>query len=62
LLGHRRDWSHKLSDIQEVEHTEQHWRIHVGTSQQYYQGDNLSDQMDAQLFASIIKTLWKQEA
>lgn len=61
LLGHRRDWSHKLMDIQRVEHNENYWRIYVGDNQQHYQGANLPDQMDAQLFSTIVKVLWKEE-
>ncbi len=57
LLGHRRDWSHKLSDVQRVEHTEQHWRIYVGDGTQFYQGENLPNQLDAQLFAAVVRTL-----
>lgn len=62
LIGSRRDWSHKLSDIQSIEHTEQYWRIYVGSSPQHYQGANSPDQMDAQLFTTIVKTLWKRES
>ncbi len=62
LLGHRRDWSHKLSDIQSVDYNERHWRIYVGANQQHYQGQNYPDQLDAQLFAAIVQALLpKQE-
>jgi hypothetical protein len=57
LLGHRRDWSHKLTDIQRVEHTDSYWRVYVGDSEQHYQGTNLPDQMDAQLLTTIVKML-----
>lgn len=57
LLGHRRDWSHKLSDIQSVDYNERHWRIYVGANQQHYQGQNYPDQLDAQLFAAIVQAL-----
>ncbi len=57
LLGHRRDWSHKLTDIQRVEHNDRYWRIYVGESEQHYQGLNFPDQMDAQLLTAIVKAL-----
>jgi len=59
LLGQRRDWAHRLSDIQRVEHTDQYWRIYVGETGQHYQGMNSFNQMDAQLFATVVKSLWK---
>ena len=61
LLGHRRDWSHKLSDVQRVEHNDQYWRIYVGESEQHYQGTNLPDQIDAQLFTTVVKMLCRQD-
>jgi hypothetical protein len=57
LLGHRRDWSHKLTDIERIEHTDSFWRLYVGESEQHYQGVNLPDQIDAQLFTTIVKHL-----
>lgn len=57
LLGHRRDWSHRLSDIQNVEHTDEYWRIYLSGSNQHYQGANHPDQIDAQLFTAILKAL-----
>jgi hypothetical protein len=57
LLGHRRDWSHKLTDVRRVEHTDQYWRIYVGESEQHYQGSNTPDQIDAQLFSTVVKML-----
>ncbi len=57
LLGKRRDWSHKLSDLQDVEHTDRCWRIYVGTARQYYQGLNQADQIDAQLVTAVIRAL-----
>ncbi len=62
LLGHRRDWTHKLTEIQRVDHNEQHWRVYVGDGSQYYQGENLPNQLDAQLFATVVKTLWTRKA
>jgi hypothetical protein len=61
LLGHRRDWSHKLTDIQRVEHSDQHWRVYVGESEQHYQGTNDPNQIDAQLFTTIVKMLCHQD-
>jgi hypothetical protein len=61
LLGHRRDWSHKLSDVQRVEHNDQYWRVYVGESEQHYQGANLPDQIDAQLFTTVVKMLCRQD-
>lgn len=57
LLGHRRDWSHKLSEIKKIEHTDREWRIYVGESDQYYQADNFPDQIDAQLFTTVVKMI-----
>ncbi len=61
LLGHRRDWSHKLTDIQRVEHNDQYWRVYVGESEQHYQGLNFPDQMDAQLLTTIVKALSRHD-
>ncbi len=57
LLGHRRDWSHRLSEIKRIEHTDEQWRIFVSDSDQYYQGTNFPDQIDAQLFTTVVKML-----
>ena len=57
LLGHRRDWSHKLADIQRIDVTDRYWRAYVGASNQYYQGENLPNQLDAQLCAAVIRAL-----
>lgn len=61
LLGHRRDWSHKLTEIQRIEYNEQYWRLYVGDSEQHYQGLNSPNQMDAQLFTTIIKQLTRRD-
>jgi len=61
LLGQRRDWAHKLSEVQRVDQTERYWRVYVGDSGQYYQGENLPGQMDAQLFAAVIRVLCKPD-
>jgi len=57
LLGHRRDWSHKLAEVQRVDVTDRYWRIYINVSNQYYQGENLPGQLDAQLFAAIVRAL-----
>ncbi len=61
MLGHRRDWSHKFSDIQRIEHNEQYWRIYVGESEQHYQGVNTPGQVDAQLFTAVVKMLTRRD-
>jgi hypothetical protein len=61
LLGHRRDWSHKLTDVQRIEHNDEYWRVYVGESEQHYQGANLPDQIDAQLFTTIVKMLCRRD-
>jgi hypothetical protein len=61
LLGHRRDWSHKLTDVQRIEHNDEYWRVYVGESEQHYQGTNLPDQIDAQLFTTIVKMLCRHD-
>jgi len=61
LLGKRRDWSHKLSDIVRVEHNEERWRLYVGDSEQHYQGLNLPNYMDAQLFSAVVKQLARRD-
>ncbi len=57
LLGHRRDWSHKLTDINAIDYTDRYWRIHVGHSNQHYRGMNAPNQIDAQLFCAVVKAL-----
>ena len=61
LIGQRRDWAHKLSEIQRVDQSERYWRAYVGDGGQYYQGENLPGQLDAQLFASVIRALCKPD-
>lgn len=60
LLGHRRDWSHKLADLGEVSFNERHWRLHLAGGGQHYQGANYADQIDAQLFTTVIKALVRE--
>jgi hypothetical protein len=57
LLGHRRDWSHRFSDIHDVKHTDANWQVHVGAAGQFYQGANHPGQIDAQLFTAVICAL-----
>ena len=57
MIGHRRDWSHKLSDIQRIEYDEERWRVYVGDFEQHYQGANIPQQIDAQLFTAIVKQI-----
>ncbi|MHB8629133.1 MAG: hypothetical protein ACYDBJ_21190 [Aggregatilineales bacterium] len=61
LLGHRRDWSHKLVEVQRVDNNDRYWRAYIGANSQYYQGENLPGQLDAQLFAAIIRALTKRD-
>ena len=61
LIGGRRDWAHKLSEVQRVDQTDRYWRVYVGEGGQYYQGENLAGQMDAQLFAAVIRVLCKSD-
>jgi hypothetical protein len=58
LLGHRRDWSHKLSDITGVEHDDKFWRIYVDNT--YYQGSNHAEGIDAQLMTAIVNAVRRQ--
>lgn len=60
LLGQRRDWSHRLDEIQSVEYTDQYWRINLTRDGQHYQGNNhpdLPDKMDAQLFVAVLRAV-----
>lgn len=60
LLGQRRDWSHPLTAIQHIDYDDQAWAIVLNSADEPYQyrGLNTSDQLDAQLIASIIEALW----
>jgi hypothetical protein len=55
LLGERRDWSHKLTEISKFDHDLRGWRLTVGT--QVYSGENHADGVDAQLFVTVVKSL-----
>jgi hypothetical protein len=59
LLGQRRDWSHRLTDIHKVEYNTKSWAVVINTlgQPQQYRGLNLPDQYDAQLVAAVIEIL-----
>lgn len=61
LLGQRRDWSHRLSDIRKVEYDEKAWTIVLNTpgQPQQYRGLNAFDQFDPQLVAAVVEALWR---
>jgi len=61
LLGQRRDWSHRLSDILRVEYDDRAWTIVLNTpgQPQQYRGPNVSDQFDPQLVAAVVEALWR---
>lgn len=64
LLGQRRDWSHALSDVQDITYDQQGWTVllvHPGAAQQY-RGINSPEQLDAQLVAEVVKTLSKNSS
>jgi hypothetical protein len=61
LIGQRRDWANRLNEIRDIEHDEHHWRIYVGANRQCFNGENTPDELDAQLFAAVVKFLWKEE-
>jgi hypothetical protein len=62
LLGQRRDWSYPLEDICAVDYSAKGWFGYFGDSQGYrvFQGTNLPEQMDAQLVAAVMRTLWQR--
>lgn len=62
LLGQRRDWSHRLTDIQSVDYDDHAWVILLDTVEEprQYRGLNSSDQLDAQLVVTIVKALTKR--
>jgi hypothetical protein len=63
LLGQRRDWSHRLSDVQRVEFDDKAWTIVLNTpgQPQQYRGPNVLDQFDPQLVAAVVETLWARD-
>jgi hypothetical protein len=60
LIGRRRDWSHRLSEITAVSYTDAGWRIAVRTGGQTYHAGNHPDQIDAQLFVAVLKALMRR--
>ncbi len=60
LLGQRRDWSHRLSDIRKVAYDHRSWTIYLNTagSAEFYRGMALASQMDPQLFSAVVEALW----
>lgn len=61
LIGQKRDWANRLNEIRDIEHDEHRWRIFVGANRQCFAGDNAPQSLDAQLFAAVVKVLWKDE-
>jgi hypothetical protein len=61
LLGDRRDWTHRLSEIQVIDYDTKVWKLYIGSNKQFYQGENSAESMDAQLVTAIIRALWKRE-
>jgi hypothetical protein len=60
LLGHRRDWSYSLSEIESVEYNQRAWVIHLRTSSgvpEYFSGENHPSELDAQLVAAVLQSL-----
>lgn len=59
LLGQRRDWSHRLTDIHKVEYDSKSWAVVLNTlgQPQQYRGLNLPGQLDAQLIATVVEVL-----
>jgi hypothetical protein len=62
LLGQRRDWSHRLSEIHRLEYDDQAWTVVLNTpgQPQQYRGVNAFDQFDPQLVAAVVEALWQQ--
>jgi hypothetical protein len=63
LLGQRRDWSHRLRDVQKVAFDDRAWTIVLNTpgQPQQYRGPNVLDQFDPQLVAAVVETLWTRD-
>jgi hypothetical protein len=62
LLGHRRDWSYHLTDIQGIDYNDKSWFIYLNNINnvggvEYFQGDNHPDELDAQLVAAVLQAL-----
>jgi hypothetical protein len=61
LLGQRRDWSHPLGDIHEIKYDTDSWTaiLHTADNLQQYRGISVVEQLDAQLIATVLETLWR---
>lgn len=59
LLGHRRDWSYRLSEVSRVYYDDHSWSVILDTpgQPQQYRGKNTLGDFDAQLIAAVIETL-----
>lgn len=65
LLGQRRDWSHDLQDIEQIEYDAKSWTIYVNSEHeqrpQHYRGMNNPEQLDAQLIAAVVEALLNEQ-
>ncbi|MBI5930850.1 MAG: hypothetical protein HY862_16185 [Chloroflexi bacterium] len=60
LLGHKRDWSYALRDIQAVNYNERAWFLYVpssGTLPEFFFGENRLEELDAQLVTAVLEIL-----
>lgn len=61
LLGTKRSWNTKLTDIRKVDFDDEAWYVYLKNNElnEYYRGDNPEEPtiMDAQLVASVIQAL-----
>ncbi len=59
LLGQRRDWSHLLQDVEQVEYKRNAWMIYLidRGQAQHYHGAALDGQPDPQIIATVIEAL-----
>jgi hypothetical protein len=64
LLGQRRDWSHVVDDISQIDYNEKFWFIYLDVQgqPQRLRGANAADQLDAQLVAAVVETLWRENS
>lgn len=61
LLGQRRDWTHALDEINDVDYDALGWTIHLNgaTQPEQLQGAAVSEQFDPQLVAAVVENLWR---
>ena len=59
LLGQRRDRSHRLTEVRDVQYKGGMWTVHTAAGEQphHYQGRALSGSLDAELIAAVIDLL-----